>query len=205
MAAGQLERYKPHLPGLQPVIAGLAEESGRTAAASHRRNGTEVWFIDEIEEVCEYYNQLYNLEPEPEYETESVYESSRSYLSSSYDDSSHLGTIAAVAGILIFMFFAGAQYNSLVNELHRAAINWDSTTANRAIAKLKASENECNVLLANTFEREVQRVIPQGARGNEVYLRTFNRLNAIQNGLMQEHPQCSYPPLNHPEQIDESS
>lgn len=210
-AANQVRRYRYYLQDRQLLIAGLATESGRNVIPILAQEGIQVWFIDEVQEICDYYDEFYEYEYE-EYESEQedksefedVYYSSGNYSSSSYDESSWIGPIAAAVVLIVgFAAFAGQQHTSPVRELHRAAMNWDTNTANRAISRLKVSDNECEVLLGNTFEWEVRQAVQQGAMGNEIKLRTFNRLNVIQDWLMQEYPQCKYPPLIHPDQFDE--
>lgn len=202
-AVGQLcGRYMPHLKGFKPVVAGLSRKSGRSAADSYQRNGiAAIWFIDEIQEVCDYYDELYGYKPEPEYEY--TYYPTSSYSSTSYDVSGCFWVFAAIVGILALIGYSGVQKSSPVRELHRSAINWDTKTADKAIARLRASEDECEVFLGNTFLWERQSAFQEGATLREVNLRTFNRINVIQEWLVQRHPQCRYPRLNHPDQFDE--
>lgn len=226
-AAGQLlGRYMPYFREHKPIIAGLSSESGRTVAESLRNDGgVEVWFIDEIEDIKNFYKEVYcyfnanNIEESIPHDSEvssssssnvyyhttvddveeSIPHDSEAFSSSSSDIFSFLG-IAAVVSIIIF-FGIIAQYDSPINQLHKSAIAWDISTANLAISALKSTGDECNNILANRVESELYSALDSGISQEEVYRRVFNRINAMQLEIMRQHTQCFYPPLNHPDQL----
>ena len=199
-AAGQLlGRYIRYFPEHQAVIAGLASENGRTTAASLSSGGTQVWFIDEIEDIQDFYKEIYGYPDEYEIEEEPIFYTSENYYSDSSGESGCFGA-AVVAGI-IALFVGMTQYNNPINQLHRAAIEWDFNSANLAFATLRDTEDECNHLLANRVESELYSAINSGLGQEDVYRRVFNRVNAMQLEIMQQYTQCAYPPLNHPDQL----
>lgn len=198
-AAGQLlGRYMPYFPEHEAVIAGLASEGGRTTAASLRSSGTQVWFIDEIEDIQDFYKEIYGYSDEYEIE-EPIFYTPGNYSSNSSGESGCFG-VAVVAG-MIALFVGIAQHNNPINQLHRAAIEWDFNSANLAFAALRNTEDECNHLLANRVESELYTAINSGLGQDDVYRRVFNRVNAMQSEIMRRYTQCAYPPLNHPDQL----
>jgi hypothetical protein len=199
-AAGQLlGRYMHNFPGRKAVIAGLASEGGRTTAESLRSSGTQVWFIDEIEDIQDFYEEICGYPTEYEIEEEPIFYTSGNYSSNSSGESGCFGAVV-VAGILA-LFVGMAQYNNPINQLHRAAIEWDFNTANSAFAALRDTEDECNHLLANRVESELYAAINSGLGQEEIYRRVFNRVNAMQLEITQQYTQCAYSPLNHPDQL----
>jgi len=199
-AAGQLlGRYIHYFPERNAVIAGLASDHGRTTAESLRSSGTQVWFIDEIEDIQIFYEEIYgysNLDEMPE--TSTSYSSEVFYPSSSDE----MGCLGIAIGIGIIILFGGmAQYNSPIHQLHRAAIAWDVNSANLAILALRNTGDECNNILANRVELELYKALNSGLSQEELYRRVFNRVNAIQLEIMQQYTQCFYPSLNHPDQL----
>ena len=199
-AAGQLlGRYIHYFPDRKAVIAGLASDNGRATAASLRSGGTQVWFIDEIEDIQDFYEEIYGYPDEYEIEEEPIFYTSGNYHSDSSGESGCFGA-AVVAGI-IALFVGMTQYNNPINQLHRAAIEWDFNSANLAFATLRDTEDECNHLLANRVESELYSAINSGLGQEDVYRRVFNRVNAMQLEIMQQYTQCAYPPLNHPDQL----
>jgi hypothetical protein len=199
-AAGQLlGRYIHYFPEHKAVIAGLASDNGRTTAASLMSGGTQVWFIDEIEDIQEFYKEIYGYSAEDEIEEEPIFYTPGNYSSDSSGESGCFG-VAVVAGI-IALFVGIAQHNNPINQLHRATIEWDFNSANLAFAALRDTEDECNHLLANRVESELYKAINSGLGQEEVYRRVFNRVNAMQLEITQQYPQCAYPPLNHPNQL----
>ena len=199
-AAGQLlGRYMPYFRDRIPVIAGLSSDSGRTVAESLRNGGVEVWFIDEIEDIQNFYEEIYGYSTVDEMSEESSSYNSEILYSDSSDGAGCLG-IAVV--IVVLMLFGGiAQYNSPIHKLHKAAIEWDINTANLAILALKNTGDDCNNLLANRVEIELYTALNSGLSQEEVYRRVFNRINAMQLEITQQYTQCVYPPLNHPDQL----
>jgi len=199
-AAGQLlGRYMPYFRDHRPVIAGLSSDSGRTVAESIRNGGVEVWFIDEIEDIQIFYEEIYGYSAVDETPEDSISYPSEVFYSSSSDGAGCLG-IAVVIGII--MLFGGmAQHNSPIHQLHRAAIAWDVNSANLAILALKNTGDECNNILANRVELELYAALNSGLSQEEVYRRVFNRVNTMQLEIMQQYTQCFYPPLNHPDQL----
>lgn len=199
-AAGQLlGRYMPYFREHRPVIAGLSSDGGRTTAESLINGGVEVWFIDEIEDIQNFYEEIYDYSAMDEMSEESISYESDIFYSGSSDGLGWLG-IAVVIGVI--MLFGGmAQYNSPIHQLHRAAIEWDINTANLAILALKNTEDDCNNILANRVELELYTALNSGLSQEEVHRRVFNRVNAMQLEIMQQYTQCYYPPLNHPDQL----
>jgi hypothetical protein len=199
-AAGQLlGRYMHYFPGHQAVIAGLASDNGRTTAAGLMSGGTQVWLIDEIEDIQNFYEEIYGYTAVNQMTEESSSYNSEIFYSDSSDGAGCLG-IAVV--IVVLMLFGGiAQYNSPIHKLHRAAIEWDINTANLAILALKNTGDDCNNLLANRVEVELYTALNSGLSQEEVYRRIFNRINAMQLEITQQYTQCVYPPLNHPDQL----
>ena len=61
-AAGQLWVYRQHYPKLQPIIAGLTPKSNQedawAAAAKLKEAGIQIWFVDRMAEVIEFYAQM---------------------------------------------------------------------------------------------------------------------------------------------------
>lgn len=61
-AAGQLWVYRQHYPKLQPIIAGLTPKSNQedawAAAAKLKETGIQIWFVDRMADVIEFYAQM---------------------------------------------------------------------------------------------------------------------------------------------------
>ncbi|WP_027269391.1 hypothetical protein [Leptolyngbya sp. PCC 6406] len=221
-AAGQLlGRYLPHFFGRQGVIAGLSAPSGQSVAASLRRNGYQVWFLDEMPDLMEYYDiytqtdepepEPYYQEPEPDLDEFAFYRDTQPTYRSTYRSSVDFGELVGIGigGLIGLMVIIGAvsggvqqaQQNAPVKQLHEAAIAWDPRSKHEAIQALRASGYDCNILLADTVEATWESAERSGFRGNVLYQKVFNRVDAMQQAISQQHPQCVYPPLRHPDQI----
>jgi hypothetical protein len=221
-AAGQLlGRYLPHFSGQQGVIAGLSAPSGQSVAASLRRNGCLVWFLDEMPDLMEYFDiytqtdepepEPYYQEPEPDLDEFAFHRDTRPQYRPTYRSSVDFSELVGVGigGLIGLLVLIGAvsdgvqqnQRNAPVQQLHKAAIAWDPRTTHEAIQALRASGYECNILLADTVEGAWQSAERSGFRGNALYQQVFNRVNAMQQAISQQNPQCVYPPLRHPDQM----
>lgn len=99
-----------------------------------------------------------------------------------------IGIVIAVKPSLPSFFLLNRS--SPLEELHKAAIAWDESLGMQAIQDLQESDDECNQMLAELMASVLEQ--------NGLY--GFNYVNAAQNTIETQHPQCTFPLLDHPDQ-----
>ncbi|PSR18172.1 hypothetical protein C8255_08865 [filamentous cyanobacterium CCP3] len=156
-ANGQIGTYRGDFLGKKLVIAGLLPSSGdseaRNVAERLRMSGCLVWFIDEMEVFQDFYQERYELDPEPEPVfsmpdfTDYWYEpSQRSYSNS--DDWEPVGwVVGGLVGLFLIIGIGASSGGSPVHKLHNAARAWDQNLVEEALQELLSSQDGCQHLL----------------------------------------------------------
>lgn len=183
-AAGQLRTYEPHFPEQTPVIAGLTPESEASdynaVADRLKTSGIEIWFIDQMEPLVEYYHQLDKQPPEevalPRFQLPRPL--------------AGLAVALGIAGILAGSFAIAysilsdtetrltisVEEQEQWDRFHAAAAVWDINSAQTQLNGLTSSKNRCVRAFAT---RQLDSFAQKGAEG-------FRDLNALKRALNDE-------------------
>ncbi|HEY9738759.1 MAG TPA: hypothetical protein V6D06_20840, partial [Trichocoleus sp.] len=184
-AAGQLRTYEPHFPEQTPVIAGLTPESEASdynaVADRLKTSGIEIWFIDQMEPLMEYYHQLAK-QPLEEEVTLPGFKLPRPLAG--------LAVALGIAGILAASFAIAysilsdtetrltisVEEQERWDRFHDAASVWDINSAQAQLNGLTDSKNRCVRAFAT---RQLDSLTQKGAEG-------FRDLNALKRALNDE-------------------
>lgn len=181
---------EPHITQQRPVVAGLTPTeitdpnndvgSAEILEQLHAA-GIEVWFLDQVDVLQDYYHQLVEA---PEEVSPPVTNSYRSWnpwagISVAFG----MAAILAISFTLAYRILQEPRARELSpeqqeawNSLHDAAEVWDIQTAQRQLNTLKQSKNNCVSTFANRLENTLA---SQGAQG-------FREINPIKRSLNEQ-------------------